>query len=159
MKILIVSDTHGWNDNFVRVIEKEGTPDRVLHMGDTEGSEYYLSQVAGCPFDVVGGNNDFFSNLPATKLIEVEGYTIFMAHGHQYRVYGGTQWLAQAGRERGAHIVMYGHTHCPVIKEENGITLVNPGSLSYPRQEGRRPSYIIMEIDDNGKIEYELKYL
>ena len=39
MRILVVSDTHGKNENFARVIEKEGIFDMVFHLGDVEGSE------------------------------------------------------------------------------------------------------------------------
>ncbi len=34
-----------------------------------------------------------------------------------------------------------------MIDIDDDIIAVNPGSLSYPRQEGRQPSYAIMEID------------
>ena len=43
---------------------------------------------------------------------------------------------------------MYGHTHTPVVEEENGILVINPGSLTFPRQQGRRPSYAVMEIEE-----------
>lgn len=53
--------------------------------------------------------------------------------------------------DRGVDIVLYGHTHRPVIDIDDDIIAVNPGSLSYPRQEGRQPSYAIMEIDREEK--------
>ena len=56
-------------------------------------------------------------------------------------------------------MVIYGHTHRPVIAKENGIMVLNPGSLTYPRQEGRRYTYIIMEIDENGEVECCLHHL
>lgn len=46
---------------------------------------------------------------------------------------------------------MFGHTHKPYLETKDGVTILNPGSLSYPRQEGRRPSYMIMDIDEAGK--------
>lgn len=46
---------------------------------------------------------------------------------------------------------MYGHTHKPVVDREGDLTAVNPGSLTYPRQEGRRPSFIIMDLDRKGR--------
>ena len=46
----------------------------------------------------------------------------------------------------------------PVAKEIDGIMLFNPGSLSYPRQEGRKPSYIVLTVDDEGELGYELKF-
>ena len=41
----------------------------------------------------------------------------------------------------------------------NGAGAVNPGSLSYPRQEGRLPSYAIMEIDRKEKVHFTIAYL
>ena len=60
---------------------------------------------------------------------------------------------------QGADIVMYGHTHRPVIDISPQIIAINPGSLSYPRQENRKPSYIIMELDEHGEAKFELNYI
>ena len=59
---------------------------------------------------------------------------------------------------RNADIVMFGHTHKPYFSQKDGLTVLNPGSLSYPRQDGRKPSYMVMEIDEEGKAHYEQKY-
>ena len=61
--------------------------------------------------------------------------------------------------DRGVDIVLYGHTHRPVIDIDDDIIAVNPGSLSYPRQEGRQPSYALMEIDREGKVHFTIAYL
>ena len=63
------------------------------------------------------------------------------------------------GAARGADIVIFGHTHRPVARHEDGIYLFNPGSLSYPRQEGRRPSYLLLYTYEDGSLRYEIKYL
>ena len=63
MKILIVSDTHRKNDNYIKALEKNGPVDMVIHCGDIEQSEYLIAQAAGCPVQMVVGNNDFFSDL------------------------------------------------------------------------------------------------
>ena len=52
---------------------------------------------------------------------------------------------------------MFGHTHRPDIIEEDNITLINPGSISYPRQADGIPTYIILEINDNNEFNFELK--
>ena len=54
-------------------------------------------------------------------------------------------------------IVMFGHTHRPVIQVEDEITLINPGSISYPRQQDGKNTYIILEISDSGEFTFELK--
>ena len=67
--------------------------------------------------------------------------------------------LKHEARMRGVDIVMFGHTHRPVVDFGGDIIAVNPGSLTYPRQEGRRPSYIIMDLDREGKAHFTINYL
>ena len=159
MKILIVSDTHGNLRNFDRVIEREKGIDMLLHMGDVEGDEDYLEAVMDCPVYVIAGNNDFFSDFPREQEIRIGQHKVFMTHGHSYYVSVGTSRLKQAAQARGADIVMYGHTHRPDIDTEGNVIAINPGSLSYPRQEGRKATYIIMEVSDAGEVTFTLKYI
>ena len=67
--------------------------------------------------------------------------------------------IKQEAKAREVQIVMCGHTHKPVIDIGEKVTVINPGSLSYPRQEGRKPSYILMEIDSNDEPHFTLNYL
>ena len=60
---------------------------------------------------------------------------------------------------KGADIVMFGHTHIPVIDYDDDIIALNPGSLSHPRQEGHQPSYILMEIDKTGQAHFSIHFL
>ncbi len=113
--------------------------------------------MAGCPMEIIAGNNDFFSNLKKEKYISIGKYRAFLTHGHQRQVARGIETLFSEITD--ADIVMFGHTHRPVITRHQGRIYLNPGSLSYPRQEGRVPSYIIMEIDKNGNAHYTLNYL
>ncbi len=159
MKVLIVSDTHKRNDNFFRVLELTAPVDLVIHCGDIEGSEYAISAGAGCPVEMVAGNNDFFSELPTEREIEIAGYRIWITHGHNYYVSMGTEHIRQEARVRGVDIVFFGHTHRPLIDMEDDITLINPGSISYPRQDGRKPSYVLMDIDRFGEAHFTLRYL
>lgn len=160
MRILIISDTHGYEDNLTEVIREVGHPDHLLHLGDIEGGEDRIQQIAGCPIDVVAGNCDFFSQMPKVKFLELCGCKIMMTHGHYYYVTVGTRDLVEEAKTNGCSVVMFGHTHKPMLNEEDPeLTVLNPGSLSFPRQEGRRPSYILMEIPEKGKPSYELRYL
>lgn len=158
-KILIISDTHRRNENFLRLIEKVGTPDLLIHCGDVEGSEYLMQEAAGCQAEMVQGNNDFFSNLPRELEFMIGKYRVWVTHGHHYYVSMNYKMLKEEARARGVDIVMCGHTHRPVIEQEKDLTLVNPGSLCYPRQDNRRPSYVLMEIDAEGEAHYTLNYL
>ncbi len=159
MRILIVSDTHGRTGNLELVKEHVGQIDMLLHLGDVEGAEHNIEEMFLCPIHMVAGNNDFFSYLPNEKEIEIGKYRIFMTHGHHYYVSMDTRLLKQEGRARGVDIVMYGHTHRPDIDYSSDVLAINPGSLSFPRQEGRKATYILMEMDDAGEAEFTLHYV
>ncbi len=157
MKVLIVSDTHKKNENYYHVVKRQA-PDMVIHCGDGEGCEEELAQAADCPFHIVLGNNDFFSYLPRELELEVEGFKVWVTHGHNYYVSMGNENIKREALMKGVDIVLYGHTHRPVIDREGGVIAVNPGSISYPRQDGHRPSYAIMEIEEN-KVDFAIEYL
>ena len=159
MKILIISDTHGKHDNLSRVLEQESPADLLIHLGDAEGYEDYIAKQAGCPLEIVAGNNDFFSDLPREKELQIGKYKVLITHGHYYYVNTGIEEIARMAQGRDFDIVIFGHTHRPLIDIRKDIIVMNPGSLSYPRQEGRRPSYIVMETDQNGDAEFEIRYL
>ena len=159
MKVLIVSDTHRHNENFLCVLEKVKPIDMVIHCGDIEGSEYLIAESSGCLVQMVLGNNDFFSDLPREKEFYVGKYKVWLTHGHTYYVSMSNEHIKREARERGVDIVMYGHSHRPVVDIDDGIIAINPGSLTYPRQEGRRPSFVIMDLDRNGEAHFTINYL
>lgn len=140
-------------------MEKVGKIDLLVHCGDVEGSEYLISEAAGCPVEMVQGNNDYFSSLPRETEFLIGDYKVWVTHGHNYYVSMGYEILKEEAHSREVDVVMCGHTHRPVIEQERDLTLINPGSLSYPRQEGRVPSYVLMEIDQKGVAHYTLNFL
>lgn len=161
MKILIVSDTHGRLTNFEKALEAEGRLDWVLHMGDVERQEDELARMVRCNFACVKGNNDYYTELAGELMLNIGGYKIWMTHGHRYQVYSGIDMIKNVGLMKEADIVMYGHTHMPLVEEDTelGITIINPGSITAPRQIGRQPSYIVMELEEGKKPVYTVKYL
>ena len=163
-RILIVSDTHRKNENYFALLKQLGPMDMVIHCGDAEGSEYAISQAAinqaaDCQVQIVLGNNDFFSALPRELELKIGRYRVWVTHGHTYYVSMGPERIKQEARERGVDIVMFGHTHRPLLDQEKDLVALNPGSLSYPRQDGHRPSYAIMELDEEGKAGFRIEYL
>ena len=114
---------------------------------------------AGGETIMVPGNNDFFSPLPREREIELAGKKVLLTHGHYYYVSLDLQTLREECIARGIDIVMFGHTHRPLIQIEDELTFINPGSISYPRQADKRCTYIMLEIDDNGEMSFNLKYV
>lgn len=159
MKILIISDTHGDFTNFRKVAERVAPLDLIIHLGDIEGDPYYLSDFAGCPAEVVAGNNDFFSSLEREKIIDIGQYRAFLTHGHRYYVNAGLENLKQHAVNLELDIAMFGHTHVPLLDMGRNVIVVNPGSLTYPRQRNRLPSYVIMEIDSHGEMHFTVNFV
>lgn len=159
MKILVISDSHGRNDDVKHVIEQVGNFDMLIHCGDIERGDDYIRSLVTCPVHMVSGNNDYNLDLPSQKIIEVEGYKILITHGHRYYVNGGIGHLEDYALANGIDVAMFGHTHRPFINIEDNLTILNPGSISYPRQEGRKQTFLVMEIDDQGDAHYAHGYL
>lgn len=158
MKILIVSDTHGKDHNLLKTIQKVSPIDLLIHLGDIVSSEEYIKSISNCPVELVAGNNDFFCKLPKEKIIRIGNYTVMLTHGHKYGVYYGTNQIKEVAGRNQADIVMFGHTHVPLIDLKDDIWAINPGSLTLPRQTGGVPTFIIMDIDNEGKAHFTLNY-
>ncbi|MBO4337073.1 MAG: metallophosphoesterase [Lachnospiraceae bacterium] len=157
MKVLIVSDTHGRHETLMMALRMEEPADMLIHCGDTEGEEDWIRQHTSClSVPIVKGNNDFFSRLPSELELDIEDRHVFITHGHGYGVSMGTERLVEEALSRRADIVMYGHTHRPVIEKEGDLWIINPGSLSYPRQEGHEPTYIVMMVEKGREPDFRL---
>ncbi len=159
MKVLVVSDTHRKHENLIKVLKRVEPVDLMIHLGDAEGGEDAIAGMADCPVEIVAGNNDFFSALPREKELQIGRYRVLITHGHYYYVNVGIEDIKTEAEARRYDIVMFGHTHRPLIDRGDNITAVNPGSISYPRQDGKRPSYIVMETDGSGEAHFEIRYL
>jgi putative phosphoesterase len=103
---------------------------------------------------IVAGNCDYGYDLPAADTFMVGDYTVMACHGHNFYVHGSTKYLKEYARDNGIDVVMFGHTHRPYIEIEEDVVILNPGSISYPRQEDRRQTFLIMEIDDMGDAHF-----
>ncbi|WP_280769822.1 metallophosphoesterase family protein [Salipaludibacillus daqingensis] len=146
MKALIMSDSHGWEKEVKMIVDRHRAEvDAIFHCGDSElsGNAAVLKGV-----ETVRGNCDFGKSFPEEIVETVNGTTIFVAHGHLLNVKMTEMNLIYKGQESGAKIVCYGHTHVPAVVEEEGMVILNPGSIRLPRQypEG---TYVIAEDNDS----------
>ena len=171
-RILVLSDSHG-NTDVVRAIFKRFgmTADAACFCGD--GSRDVLSVLARSLSDadfakclppviaLAQGNGDDSScvirtanelqhfSIPHTKLLPVAGKIIFLTHGHLYDVYYGSTELYHAAKRERASVALFGHTHIPYAKNEEGILLLNPGSCARPRR-GSPNSFALLTLKESG---------
>lgn len=163
LRILIMSDSHGRNENvelaIAQVREEIGEFQMLIHLGDV-GDARELESLAGVPCYIVRGNTDYDAKLLNANVIEAGGHRIFATHGHLYQVDMRLDLLRFAALENDCDIAMYGHTHVPYLEEDpDDVTILNPGSISKPRQADHRYTYMVMEIDDEDEVTYELRYV
>lgn len=163
LRILIMSDSHGRNENvelaIAQVREEIGEFQMLIHLGDV-GDAREIESLAGVPCYIVRGNTDYDAKLLNANVIEASGHRIFATHGHLYQVDMRLDLLRFAALENDCDIAMYGHTHVPYLEEDpDDIMILNPGSISKPRQADHRYTYMVMEIDDEDEVTYELRYV
>lgn len=153
-RVLVVSDSHGNNDNIRKAIEKAGKIDLMIHLGDVGYDYLQVERMSGVPTYIVAGNNDYGGYLRDMNIIYIGRHKVLATHGHRQNVYRGVDTLRYLALENECDIAMYGHTHIPFLDEADDVTILNPGSLTYPRQAGHKKTFLIMEIDENETISY-----
>ena len=150
MRILVISDSHGKGQLVDRIIRSQNTAKHVFFLGDVVGDiEDFTYEYTDRTFHIVSGNCDYSSFYPSSDRAKIGDTGIFYTHGHTFGVKGTTENLAKAARERNCKIALYGHTHVSHISYEDGVHIVNPGSVSKPR-DGSRASYAVIDIEENG---------
>lgn len=145
MRIAVISDTHR-DSRYIEAAKKYiKNTDILIHLGDNIDDVKELTEGYKGEVYVVKGNCDYTNSYPSEQIINVEGKKIFFTHGHNYGVKMSLNNIFYKGKEVGADIVLFGHTHIALIEEEDGIILMNPGSISLPRIKGRYIGFINIE--------------
>ena len=132
MRILVLSDSHGNVDNMARAVELTA-PDRVLHLGDCQRDLTALrARFPALPMEGVPGNCDYGSCDQPERLIELGGVRILMLHGHTRGVKSDVMRAVWAARECGAQVLLFGHTHRPLVDNDGALLVLNPGAAGDP---------------------------
>ncbi len=132
MRILVVSDTHGYAERLYRAIEEQPTAGTVFFLGDgMRDADRARERYPERTIYTVPGNCDMGCTDPKIREETVGGKRFFFTHGHVYDVKYGLYRLELAARERRADVVLFGHTHRSYQDYVDGLHLFNPGSLGY----------------------------
>lgn len=143
-KIIVLSDTHGNLKGLEKLYPLMDENDYIVHLGDgmTE-ARTILSKYPEKTY-LCAGNCDILSLLPDEDVLEVEGVRILYCHGHHYGVKSTLARLAKQAKNRDCALALYGHTHVAKIDEIDGVTLVNPGTMSYALGKGGTYCYLVV---------------
>ncbi len=148
MRIVIASDIHGrvlrtkklafWIDGL--------KPDKIILLGDL----LYNGPRNGVPDDydplqvvsilnsfkdrVIGIRGNCDSRIDEELLgFSLANNRVLTLNGRRCDIYHGDAFTFAGLKPQKGDIVMSGHTHIPVLKEENGLIYLNPGSISFPK--------------------------
>jgi putative phosphoesterase len=138
-QILVISDSHGNIAALTTILEwvrSDGLNyQAAVFLGDGYEDLGPASRQAGfvLPWHAVRGNGDYRFSIPDNMTVEISSRKLFLSHGHRYHVREDNATLAAIARNAGAEAALFGHTHVPYCAMEDGIFLLNPGSISRPR--------------------------
>ncbi|HKH84039.1 MAG TPA: metallophosphoesterase family protein [Gemmatimonadales bacterium] len=145
MRLGVISDTHG----LLRpeVFEAFDGVDHILHGGDVGHPGILTELQTLAPVTAVYGNTDggeLQSSLPLVATLQLDGFDIVVTHGHQF---GSPTPERLFAAFPDAQIIVYGHTHRPLLTVVDVVvTVINPGGAG-PRRFKLPPSVGILELE------------
>jgi putative phosphoesterase len=158
MRIGVLSDTHmPYRARALpdQVFAAFDGVDLILHAGDLNTLWMLDPLRAVAPLHAVAGNTDpweVVNALPQTVALELDGVTLGLTHGHHGT--GATTPQRAASLFPEANVVVFGHSHIPLIERRGGQLLVNPGSPT-DRRRAPRHSCAVLSIE-KGEASAEL---
>lgn len=180
MKYMVFSDVHGSLETFSKLmkIAKEEKIDNFLFLGDIlyHGPRNFIPKGYG-PKELAEEMNKMHLNLTAVKgncdaevdqmvldydisnpdrIVFINDMKVAMSHGHIHN---------EVNLPDGDYdIFLSGHTHIPSLKRVDKLILMNPGSLTLPKQNNPKTFAVMDELGaeirelDTNKVLKSLKY-
>lgn len=151
MKLFFISDIHGsvfYLKKALAKFERSGAPYLVI-LGDElyhgarnplppeynpkEAAELlngYADRILAVRGNCESEVDEMVLNYPVMSTYSIllaESHRFFLTHGHIYH----PENLPPLAK---GDAFLYGHTHVPKIEQKNGITMINPGSITFPKE-------------------------
>ncbi|GKV68538.1 phosphoesterase [Sporosarcina sp. NCCP-2716] len=160
MKIVITGDTHipGRGSKLPERLTAEcRDADLIIHTGDFRSPAVLdeleqFAEVCGVYGNIDG--EDIQARVPRRQLFEAGGLRIGLVHGHGEKK-TTEQRAVEAFAEDDVDVIVFGHSHIPVVKYFKGMMLLNPGS---PTDKRKLPyySFIVLTIGEVVKADLVL---
>lgn len=156
MIVGVISDTHmprSAKHLPAAVIEAFRGVDLIIHLGDWVTMDVYEQLAALAPVEGIAGNNDpdeIIERFGHRKILTLGNYHIGLVHGHMPYAGRTTEEKALLSfKDEHVDVILFGHSHQPLLKEVDGVLLFNPGSAADKRREPRY-SVGFLDIQENG---------
>lgn len=159
VKIAVISDTHLYSPQpwLEKVFSKHlAHADVLLHCGDITTFSVWQIFCQHPNFTAVLGNCDEWrlsDELRPAESLKIDGLQVGMVHGWGSR--SGVPARAAEHFGPDYDLVCYGHTHIRNWDVINGVRMINPGSLSSPRDNNPPGfAYVTVRADKTLKCEF-----
>lgn len=158
IKVAVLADTHTKETS--RVLPAGAWPyvescDHILHAGDVCDPSLLDELKAFAPVTAVFGNCDSWD---ITEWGASEVATVELGHINVGMIHDSGLAAGRRARMRrlfpDARVVVFGHSHLPLVEDEDGLLLLNPGSPTWPRR-APWPSMGMLWIDGDS-VEAEI---
>jgi putative phosphoesterase len=159
MKIIVLSDTHMPKKakDLPRELLRELTgADWILHLGDWQTMDVYLTLKQYAAIDGVAGNVDqidITSQFGYKKIVTFKGFRFGLVHGHLGKGRSTEERARHAFSNENLDFILFGHSHIPILKQHDDVTLFNPGSPTDKRRQSFY-SFGIIKINDSLSINH-----
>jgi uncharacterized protein len=144
----------------------------ILHAGDISSPAVLEALGEIAPVYAVRGNRDWMllSYLPLHRALAFDGVTVGLTHSHgglRNYIIGKFHYIAEGyNLERfkprlletfpGAQVIVFGHTHRPVIRWAHGKLFFNPGTTCQSDKREISPSVGILYLRPGGQPAAEI---
>jgi putative phosphoesterase len=123
----------------------QGNHEMVLFRG---GNAAYLKK---CQAEFAPALLSILATAPISLELEVAGARLLMVHASPWKPFEDYIFPRSPKLPRFAQLpydfVILGHTHVPMVERVNRVTVINPGSCAQPRDQDRRGSYAILDLE------------
>ncbi|MFC1822118.1 metallophosphoesterase family protein [Thermodesulfobacteriota bacterium] len=149
----VFSDTHGNQAELRDAIFSNGPFDMIIHVGDGVLDGEAAAKEFGIKFCAVAGNEDLGLGFPEKKALEINRWSFLLLHGHQTEINPyqpkavweqHIQELCRVAARANAQVLLFGHTHQPMLMRKDGIILCNPGDQH--RGSSDAPTFALLKV-------------
>jgi putative phosphoesterase len=123
----------------------QGNHEMVLFGGRNAA---YLKQ---CQAEFASALLDVLATAPISLELDLAGARLLMVHASPWKPFEGYILPRSPSLPRFARLpydfVILGHTHIPMVECVEQVTIINPGSCSQPRDQDRRGSYAVLDLE------------
>jgi uncharacterized protein len=128
MLIGLIADTHGLMRP--EALAALSGVDLILHAGDVGAPAVLEALWAIAPVHAVRGNVDVpGGDLRDVQHLRLDGVRVHLSHGHEL----GSPTPAVLAARYDADVIVYGHTHRPIVTHIGPTLVINPGAAGAAR--------------------------